>query len=146
MGIRTYKPTSAGRRNSSVSDFAELTDKNKQLQGLQQKIEKEGSVMSASAQADMAKQAERLQTDIQRFTQDAQQEIQELQNALQGQFQQKIDPILAQVGQEKGLHFIFNGPDSGLVWADLSLDISSEVIKRLDASYKPGATAKPPVK
>ena len=29
MGIRVYKPTSAGRRNSSVSDFAELTDKNK---------------------------------------------------------------------------------------------------------------------
>ncbi len=29
MGIRTYKPTSAGRRNSSVSDFAEITDKNK---------------------------------------------------------------------------------------------------------------------
>ena len=29
MGIRTYKPTSAGRRNSSVSDFSELTDKNK---------------------------------------------------------------------------------------------------------------------
>jgi Ribosomal protein L2 len=25
MGIRTYKPTSAGRRNASVSDFAELT-------------------------------------------------------------------------------------------------------------------------
>ena len=29
MGIRTYNPTSPGRRNSSVSDFAELTDKNK---------------------------------------------------------------------------------------------------------------------
>ena len=29
MGIRVYKPTSPGRRNSSVSDFAELTDKNK---------------------------------------------------------------------------------------------------------------------
>jgi large subunit ribosomal protein L2 len=29
MGIRTYKPTSAGRRNASVSDFAEITDKNK---------------------------------------------------------------------------------------------------------------------
>ena len=29
MGIRVYKPTSAGRRNASVSDFAELTDKNK---------------------------------------------------------------------------------------------------------------------
>src|ERR1700709_995744 len=29
MGIRTYKPASPGRRNASVSDFAELTDKNK---------------------------------------------------------------------------------------------------------------------
>ena len=29
MGIRVYKPTTAGRRNSSVSDFSELTDKEK---------------------------------------------------------------------------------------------------------------------
>lgn len=29
MGIRFYKPTSPGRRNASVSDFADLTDKNK---------------------------------------------------------------------------------------------------------------------
>jgi large subunit ribosomal protein L2 len=29
MGIRYYKPTSAGRRNASVSDFSDLTDKNK---------------------------------------------------------------------------------------------------------------------
>ncbi|WZO98676.1 50S ribosomal protein L2 [Isosphaeraceae bacterium EP7] len=29
MGIRYYKPTSPGRRNATVSDFSELTDKNK---------------------------------------------------------------------------------------------------------------------
>ena len=29
MGIRKYKPTSPGRRRSTVNDFAELTDKNK---------------------------------------------------------------------------------------------------------------------
>jgi Skp family chaperone for outer membrane proteins len=98
--------------------------------------------MSASATADLQKQAERMQVEIQRFTQDAQQEIADLQNTLQQQFQQKIDPILAEVGQEKGLHFIFNGPDSGLVWADLALDISAEVIKKLDANYK-GAAQKP---
>jgi len=121
---------------------SELNEKNKQLQGIQQKLEKEGSVMSATAQGDLQKQAEKLQVDIQRFTQDAQQEIQDLQNNLQMQFQQKIDPILAQVGQEKGLHFIFNGPDSGLVWADTGLDISGDVIKKLDASYKPAATPK----
>jgi outer membrane protein len=121
---------------------AELNEKNKQLQGLQQKIEKEGSVMSATAQADVQKQVERLQVDIQRFTQDAQQEIQDLQAQLQQQFQTRIEPVLAQVGQEKGLHFIFNGPDSGLVWADAGLDISTDVIKKLDAA--PPTGAKPP--
>jgi large subunit ribosomal protein L2 len=30
MGIRQYKPTSAGRRHGQVSDFAEITDKKKQ--------------------------------------------------------------------------------------------------------------------
>jgi outer membrane protein len=111
----------------------ELADRNKQLQGLQAKLEKEATVMSTTAQADLQKQVERLQLDIQRFTQDAQAEIQELQNQLQQQFQTRIEPVLAQVGQEKGLHFIFNGPDSGLVWADTGLDISDDVIKKLDA-------------
>ncbi len=45
-----------------------------------------------------------------------------------------MTPILDQVGQEKGLHFIFNGPDSGMVWADPGLDISTDVIKKLDAA------------
>jgi Skp family chaperone for outer membrane proteins len=122
---------------------AELNEKNKQLQGLQAKLEKEGSVMSLTAQGDLQKQVERLQVDIQRFTQDAQAEIQELQNQLQQAFQVRIEPVLAQVGQEKGLHLIFNGPDSGLVWADPGLDISNDVIKKLDAI---AAGAKPPVK
>ena len=34
-----------------------------------------------------------------------------------------MTPILGEVGQEKGLHFIFNAPDSGIVWADPGLDI-----------------------
>lgn len=29
MGVRQYKPTSAGRRNASVSDFADITDRKK---------------------------------------------------------------------------------------------------------------------
>jgi outer membrane protein len=123
---------------------AELTEKNKQLQGIQAKLEKEAAVLSATAQADLAKQAEKLNTDIQRFTQDAQAETTELQQQLQQQFQVRIEPVLAKVGAAKGLHFIFNGPDSGLVWADQGLDISDDVIKALDAAAAAGA--KPPAK
>lgn len=116
---------------------AELNEKNKQLQTLQQRLEKEATVMSATAQADVQKQIERLQTEVQRFTQDAQAEIQDLQNQLMQAFEQRIQPILQQVGQEKSLHFIYNAPDSGIVWADPGLDVSADVIKKLDSAKAP---------
>lgn len=120
---------------------AELNEKNKQLQTLQQRLEKEGSVMSASAAGDLQKQVEKMTLEVQRFTQDAQAEVQELQQQLQQEFQQRLEPVLAQVATDMGLQFVFNGPDAGLVWADSALDISAEVIKKLD-SAKP-APAKP---
>jgi outer membrane protein len=129
---------------------AELNEKNKQLTTMQARLEKEGSVMSASAAAELQKNIEKLNVDVQRFTQDAQAEVQELQNALQQEFQQRLEPVLQQVAQDMGLQFVFNGPDAGLVWADASLDISGEVIKKLDSSAskpagaKPAAPTKPP--
>ena len=120
---------------------AELNDKQKQLQTAQQKLEKEASVLSSTASAELQKTVERLQVEIQRFTQDAQQEVQELQQQLQQEFQVRLEPVLQEIGKEKGLHFIFNGPDAGLVWADNALDISNDVIKKLDAGK---AGNKPP--
>jgi large subunit ribosomal protein L2 len=42
MGIRQYKPTSAGRRNASVSDFAELTKGAKPEKSLLSRAKKKG--------------------------------------------------------------------------------------------------------
>ena len=127
---------------------AELNDKNKQLTTAQQKLEKEGAVMSPAAAADLQKTVERLTVEVQRFTQDAQAEVQELQQTLQQEFQQRLEPVLAQVAADMGLQFVFNGPDAGLVWADSALDISAEVIKKLDSAKpvapKPVAPTKPP--
>jgi outer membrane protein len=126
---------------------AELNEKNKQLQTMQQKLEKEGSVMSASVAGELQKSIEKLNVEVQRFTQDAQAEVQELQQQLQAEFQQRLEPVLAQVATDMGLQFVFNGPDAGLVWADSALDISAEVIKKLDSAKpaaKPAAPTKPP--
>jgi Skp family chaperone for outer membrane proteins len=74
--------------------------------------------------------------------------VQDLQQQLQQEFQQKLEPVIQSVATEMGLHFVFNGPDAGLVWADQALDISADVIKKLDlASGKPApkpAPTKPP--
>lgn len=123
---------------------AELNERQKALQGLQEKLDKSGAVMSESARGELAKQVERTQVDLQRATQDAQQEVQELQQQLQDEFQRRIAPIIEAVGKERGLHYIFNGPDSGLVWADAALDITADVVKKFDAAVKPAAPAAAP--
>jgi large subunit ribosomal protein L2 len=42
MGIRVYRPTSPGRRNASVSDFAELTPGAKPEKSLLKRAKKKG--------------------------------------------------------------------------------------------------------
>jgi len=121
----------------------ELNGRNKQLQTAQQKLESGGSVMSAQAQAQLSKEIERIQIDIQRFTEDAQQEVTQLQQQLQDEFQRKLTPVIQQVATEKQLHMMFSVVDSGLVWGDPALDLTPEIIKRFDAAgpARPAAAA-----
>ncbi|MBI2188751.1 MAG: OmpH family outer membrane protein [Acidobacteria bacterium] len=121
----------------------ELNEKNKQLQAAQQKLETGGSVLNPNALGQLQKEIERMQVDIQRFTEDAQQEVQALQMELQEEFQRKLTPIVQQVAMEKQLHLLFSAADSGLVWADLSLDITSDVIREFDAAAKSAAAPAP---
>jgi len=114
----------------------ELNERNKQLQATQQKLEAGASVLNPTAAAQLQKDIERMQVDLQRFTEDAQQEVTQLQTQLQDEFQAKLSPVVQQVAMEKGLHLLFSAADSGLVWADLSLDITSEVIQKFDAALK----------
>lgn len=120
----------------------ELNEKNKALQGSQQKLESGGSVLSPTAIAQLQKDIERQQVDIQRFTEDAQQDVTNLQTQLQDEFQVRLSPVIQQVATERGLHMLFSVVDSGLVWADPSLDITPEVIQKFDSA--PSATGPAP--
>jgi outer membrane protein len=121
----------------------ELNAKNKQLQSSQQKLESGGGVMSPTALAQLQKEIERQQVDIQRFTEDAQQEVTQLQQQLQDEFQRKLTPVIQQVATERQLHMMFSVVDSGLVWGDPALDLTPEIIKRFDAAgpARPAAAA-----
>jgi outer membrane protein len=118
----------------------DLNEKNKALQAQQQKLEAGGSVMSEAARAQLQRDIDKLTVDIQRFTQDAQAEVQDLQQSMMADFQRKLGPVIQQVAEEKGLQLLFSAADSGLVWADPGLDLTTEVIKRFDAG---GGAAKP---
>ncbi|HKF69451.1 MAG TPA: OmpH family outer membrane protein, partial [Vicinamibacterales bacterium] len=81
----------------------------------------------------------------QRFQQDAQQEINELSQQLQSEFQQKLFPILDLVAKEKGIDILLSAADAGMVWAAPGLDITMDAVKKLDekTAGKPAAAAPP---
>lgn len=109
-------------------------DKAKALQANQQKLQTSGSVLSESARGQLEKEIERQQRDGERFEQDAQAELNELQQELQGEFQKKLLPILQQLAKEKGLHALFSAADAGLIWAEQGLDLTLDAVKRLDGA------------
>jgi len=120
----------------------EVAERTKQLQANQQKLQTSGSVMNDSARAQLEKEIERQQKDGERFQQDAQAEVQELQQEVQNEFVKKLTPIIDQLAAEKGLHLVFNAGQSGISWAAPGLDLTPDVIKKLDAGKAP-AGAKP---
>jgi Skp family chaperone for outer membrane proteins len=117
----------------------EAADKAKALQANQQKLETSGSVMSDAARAQLQKDIDRMTLEGQRFEQDAQAELTELQQQLQQEFQTRLMPVLESLSKEKGLQVLFSAGDSGVIWAEPGIDLTLEAVKRLDAAPKTAA-------
>jgi outer membrane protein len=117
-------------------------DRQKKLAADQQKLQTSGGVMNEAARAQLEKDIEKQQVDGQRFQQDAQAEINEIQTEVQNEFIKKVSPIIEAVAKEKGLQLVFDLNNAGLAYFDPALDLSGEVIKKLDGG-KPAATPKP---
>ena len=114
--------------------LAEINDKNKQLQATQQKLNTGGSVLNDSARAQLEKDVDRMQRDIQFTQQNAQAEYNELQEDLRNDFQKRLMPIIDALATEKGLYAIFSVGDAGAMYVHPGLDLTAEVVKRLDAA------------
>ena len=120
---------------------AELEGKQKALEASRQKLLQGGTVLSDSARSQMEKEIEKMARELQYAQQEAQSEQQSLTQELQNEFQTRLNPIIDQVANEKGLHLVLSIADSGAVWVNTGLNISAEVMKRLDAA-KPAAAPK----
>jgi Skp family chaperone for outer membrane proteins len=111
----------------------EGADKAKALQANQQKLQTGAGVMSEVARAQLEKDIEKQQLDGQRFEQDAQAELNDLQQQLQQEFQKKLLPVLETISKEKGIQVLFSAADAGVIWIEPGIDLTLEAVKRMDA-------------
>jgi outer membrane protein len=111
----------------------ELQDRQKALQGDQERLESTGSVLSDQARIQLQREIERKQLDLQRFSEDAQDDVTALTQQLQAEFETQLVPVIDRIAREKQLHMVFNVFDSGLIWAEPGMDLTAEIIQALNA-------------
>ena len=89
--------------------------------------------LSPRAIADLQRTFEKSKLDFERLQQDARKEIEALQMQFELEFRAKLTPVIDQVSKEKGLQFVFGLEQAAIVWWNPAVDISEDVVKRLDA-------------
>jgi len=111
----------------------EADNRAKTLQDDQQRLQTQGGVMSEAARSDLEKKVAQEQRDNDRFQQDAQAEINDLQQQLQNDFQKKLFPIIEDIRKDQSLWMILSIADAGVIVWDPGVDLTAEAIKRMDA-------------
>lgn len=133
---------------------AELQEKVKALESAQQRFQ-EGGPLSQATRTQAQKDVDRLNVEIERLKQDANKEIQDVQQQFFGDLQKKVGPILDAMIKEEAIQVLFNSAEVATFLVDPTLDITQALIKRLDSvtgmpaapattGVKPAAGAKEP--
>ncbi len=94
---------------------AELADKTKALKANQEKLQQGGAVLNDAARAQTQREIDRLTVEIDRFQEDANAEVQQLQQELQGDFQEKLRPVVDALVKELAIGLLFSAGDAGAI-------------------------------
>lgn len=116
------------------------------LKALQEELEKQGAVLSPEARDKKQQDIVRKTRERQAFLEDGQQEInrmreraQQQAQAINGEFQQKVRPLVEQVAKDKGLDLVLDSQVAYTINRDF--DITRDVIAKADETAKPAAAA-----
>ena len=116
---------------------AGLAAKQREAIALQEKIKTQQNVVPEATLLGYTRDLERMQREGQFLQQDRDVQVGQLNQELLTSFQAKVLPVVEEIRKEKGLWIIFAlGENSNIAAAHAGLDLSAEVIKRLDAGVK----------
>ena len=110
----------------------ELTARNARLKEMQDALQQSAGVLGDTALRQRELEVERFQIDIKRFIEDAQAEFLGVRRDLENTFFRKLNPALDALAKERRLLFVLNEDVGLLAWANPSLDITADVVKRLN--------------
>ena len=131
---KTARAGIAEVENFEKKKSIEVESKAAELQKQQAALQQQSASMSPRAVADLQRAFDKSRLEFDRFAQDAQAEIEAMQSKFDAEFRIKLAPIVDEISKEKRLHLVFGLEQTSMIlWSSPAVDISEEVVKRLDA-------------
>ncbi len=115
----------------------------KELREMEQKLADQGASLADDKKDSLQKQYQEKAIAFKRFQDDAQRALEEAQKKELEELQKRVMPVITQIGKERGFTLVFNKFQSGLVFADESVDITDDVLKRFNTMVAVPAAASP---
>jgi len=121
----------------------EFEDKQKAMTEAQTKLQTQDKALSDSAKAELSKTIDKLNTDLQRMNDDAQKDLGDLQQQLFRPIAEKAQDVLKSYSTENGFAVVFDSSSqaNSIVYAAEVADITTEIIRRIDATPTKPASA-----
>jgi len=117
--------------------FANLSAKDKEIQTMSEKIKAQQATATPSLLTAWNMELARLQREAQYAQQEARAQAEQLQAEVLAEFGKKVQPVIDALRTEKGLHAILSVQSGvaglSIISSDAGLDLSSELIKKLNA-------------
>jgi outer membrane protein len=113
---------------------AEAKAKQEAIDALRKRLNEGRLSLADDKIAELEKQLEDQVTGYRRFQEDAERELNKMQEQSFAEIERRVAPIIEQAGREGGYTLIFNKYQSGLVYADEASDITSDIVRRFDAA------------
>ena len=110
-----------------------LASQRDEVEQLRNRIAEGQLSLSDDKLTEMQKELEETSIALRRTADDAQRELNRRQEEAFKAIEKKVMPIIEQLGKEGGFTMIFRKFESGLVFATEEIDVTGQVISRLDA-------------
>jgi outer membrane protein len=137
----TGKAALAELRQLREAKEAEGNALQKEVEDLRKRLTEGRLSLAEDKIAELEQQLEEKGIELRRFQDDASRELNKRRDEVLATIDRKVLPIINELGREQGYSLIFRKFESGLVFASEEVDITGEIIRRLDASAAAPAAA-----
>ena len=121
----------------------ELEQKQNEINGLQDQLNKGSNTLSETAKNDLYKNIEAKKKNLQREVEDAQADLEADQNKLLQSLGQKILAVIEKYARDNSITMVVDvsSPQTPVLYASPSIDITKEIIELYDKNAASGASA-----